>query len=142
MNFLKQNKINAGLGCILIILASCAKPFYNSQWQATPVVADGNAKEWSVPLGFYDGETKLQYTFSNDTKNLYLCMKAVDEKTQLKIIRAGLQVWVDTTGKNKHQTGILFPMANPEAGGDTKGSGSSRARDRSSDDNGSSGGVF
>ncbi len=120
-------------GLAVLILASCAKPFYNQEWQATPVTADGNAKEWSVPLGFYDGETKIQYTFSNDINNLYLCMKVVDEKTQVKIIRAGLQLWIDSMGKNKHQTGVLFPMANPDAGGDSK-SGEGRDRGRNSGD--------
>jgi hypothetical protein len=102
---------------VILILASCAKPFYNEQWQATSVTADGNAREWPVPLGFYDGETKLQYTYSNDLNNLYLCMKVVDEKTQVKIIRAGLQLWIDTIGRNRHQTGIFFPMGNPDAAG-------------------------
>lgn len=96
------------------VLVSCSSPLYNSVYQSVHVVADGKANEWSMPLDYFDSEAKIQYTFSNDRDNLYLCIKSADEQAQKKIINGGLQVWVDTTGKNKKQVGILFPVGNDE----------------------------
>ncbi|HEY4798294.1 MAG TPA: hypothetical protein VII99_04370, partial [Bacteroidia bacterium] len=36
--------------------------------------------------------------------------RATDEQTQLKIIRSGMKLWIDTTGKNKKITGLFFPI--------------------------------
>jgi len=101
---------------LLIILSgflpSCSKTIYDSSWQNKPVTADGMAKEWTLPLRYYDYKSKLQYTVTNDTSNLYICIRACDEFSQMKIIKAGMQVWIDTSGKNKLVTGIWFPLAN------------------------------
>ncbi|MGZ4059422.1 MAG: hypothetical protein ACXVPU_10350, partial [Bacteroidia bacterium] len=64
---------------------------------------------------FYDDKSKLQYTVANDRENLYLCIRATNEQTQLKIFRAGMEIWIDTTGKaQEHHVGILFPLPNNE----------------------------
>ena len=99
---------------ILIILASCTHYIYiaRSPWQINKIVTDGKATEWTIPLRYFDEKSKLQYAVSNDCENLYLCIRATEEQTQIKILRAGLQIWIDTTGKNEHRVGILFPMAN------------------------------
>jgi hypothetical protein len=99
----------------IVIATSCSQPLYNCLWQAKPVIADGNASEWPVPLSYFDGESKLQYSFSNDINNIYACVKVADAQAQLKIMRGGMQLSIDTTGKNKKQVCILFPTGNSEA---------------------------
>src|ERR1700749_4988033 len=97
--------------CIISLLAACSpKAMYQSGWQSTPVVADGNASEWRIPLRFYDTDTKLNYTLSNDNENIYLCVRIVDELSQAKVIRNGLNIWFDTLAKNNKQCGILYPV--------------------------------
>lgn len=100
-------------GLIIIFMSSCSTTVYQSAWQSVLVSADGNSREWSIPLRFYDKDSKLCYTVSNDSVNLYLCIWAIDEQMQMKILRAGMQLWIDTTGKNKQQVGILFPTTSP-----------------------------
>ena len=102
------------IGLCLLLFSACQRTLYFAFWQSAPVVADGKAKEWSVPLNYYDADTKLQYTISNDRQNLYVCLKAGDEQTQLKIIRGGMRLWIDTTGHNRNHVGVLFPMPNHE----------------------------
>jgi hypothetical protein len=101
-------------GLVLFMASSCTHYVYisRSPWQKTEVVVDGKADEWPTPLKYYDEKSKLQYTVTNDKKNLYLCIKASDEQSQTKIIRAGMQVWIDTAGKNDHRVGITFPLSN------------------------------
>jgi hypothetical protein len=101
--------------CSFCLLASCSPIVYNSLWQSQPVKADGNPKEWSKPLKHYDSGTKLQYTFSNDRQNMYICIRATDERTQQKILRGGMQVWLDTTGRGKERIGLSFPLPETEA---------------------------
>jgi len=96
---------------LLMCLLGCSpKVVYQSSWQSVPVVADGEANEWKIPLRFYDPSTKLNYTISNDKDNLYICIRAVDVVTQLKIMKAGMQIWIDTTSKKGKQIGLEFPM--------------------------------
>lgn len=90
---------------------SCTKLVYNNLWQSRPVNADGNLEEWHLPLRYYDSKSRLQYTITNDSVNLYICMCATDQQTQQKIIHAGMQIWIDTTGTKRQQTGIFYPLA-------------------------------
>ena len=110
---------------IICLLASCAPIVYDGFWQNSAVKADGNPKEWSKPLKHYDANTKLQYTFSNDLQNLYVCIRATDERTQQKLLRGGLQVWIDTAAKSKERAGITFPMPEIEAKTDARNEGGS-----------------
>jgi len=107
-----KNFISGSIVFFLVSLVSCA-PAVISQlsWQTTPVVVDGKLSEWQAPLRFYDTETKLNYVVSNDKENLYICIRAADEKSQLKIMRAGMQIWIDTSGKKNKQVGISFPLS-------------------------------
>ncbi len=76
----------------------------------TDVTIDGNCDEWPQPFNFYNGETKLQYRIANDTSNIYICFKVTDQQAQMKMMRAGINVWIDPKGKKKESTGIHFPM--------------------------------
>jgi hypothetical protein len=101
--------------CLLLtIIVSCTHYIYIRKcvWQDKAVVADGKPTEWAIPLKYYDDKSKLQYCISNDRDNIYFCIRATDEQAQTKIFRAGMQLWIDTTGKNEHHVGILFPLAN------------------------------
>ena len=106
----------------IIFMTACSKKIVNqSTWQSNVIVADGNSSDWEMPLNYYDKDTKCGYTISNDTRNLYLCFSFADEMTQMKILHAGMEIWLDTLGKKKHTIGILFPlpsvpMLNREAG--------------------------
>lgn len=92
-------------------LCSCSHEIFSGVRQITPVKIDARINDWEIPLRFYDDKTKLNYSVTNDENNLYLCMRATDMQTQMKITQAGMQVWLDTTGKNKHSIGISFPLS-------------------------------
>lgn len=121
---------------LILCLAACSPQIvYQSNWQSTPVVADGVANEWKIPLRFYDPQTKLNYTISNDNDNLYVCIRATDVQSQVKIMRTGIQIWIDTTGRNKKQVGILFPLPGSSANDDYKNK-KHNSQGKSSDDEG------
>jgi hypothetical protein len=95
-----------------MILTACSPKIADKiSWQSKPVIIDGRAIEYQN-MRNYINETKMAYSLSNNRKNLYLCLKTSDENMQRKIIRAGMEIWIDTTTKAKKQIGILYPLAN------------------------------
>ncbi|MEP6948919.1 MAG: hypothetical protein ABI863_06585 [Ginsengibacter sp.] len=80
-----------------------------SSWVTSPVKIDGKPQEWKLPLRYYDAGTKLFFAFANDDKNLYLCFQAPDEMSQVKIMRAGMEVYLSVKGK--HKVSVSFPLA-------------------------------
>ncbi|MBC7864380.1 MAG: hypothetical protein IAF38_15495 [Bacteroidia bacterium] len=106
----------------LLILLACSfvikKEKLKSEWQSAVITIDGKADEWKMPLRFYDPETNLNYSISNNAENLFVCVKIPDEQTQLKIMRSGMQLWIDTLGKTKKHVGLKYPLSSFERTGD------------------------
>ena len=101
------------LSLILTVLSSCAPQILSTlKWQSNKVITDGKIDEWDNPLRFYDYKSKLNYTFSNDKNNLYVCMKIADEITKQKILKGGLIFSIDTAGKKEYATKFMYPQAN------------------------------
>ncbi|HXC06807.1 MAG TPA: hypothetical protein VNZ86_18745 [Bacteroidia bacterium] len=135
---MKRIKLLAAL-ILPLLISSCKSELYHSGWQSNVVVADGNPQEWEIPLRFYDGKSKLAYTISNDLENLYICIRMTEDASQVKVMKAGMQIWIDTTGGNKQTTGILFPQRPPEssdAGSRSSGSESDGGERRKSNEGG------
>jgi hypothetical protein len=80
-----------------------------SVFVATPPTIDGKNTEWTDSLQ-YDSNSKLQYQVLNDTRTMYLRLKANDASTQAKFVYLGMVIWLDTTGRNQQQLGIRFPL--------------------------------
>lgn len=77
-----------------------------------PVTIDGNDDEWPNPYPYYDSKAMISYAVSNDHDNLYLTVKASDARMRAKILRGGMQVWIDTSGGTDQQLLIQSPMPN------------------------------
>ena len=99
-----------GFAIILLAAACSHTPALQSSYQKTPVTTDGNASEWRIPLRFYDPDTKLNYSLTNDDDKIYICARIVDELSQAKVVRNGINIWFDTLAKKNKATGILFPI--------------------------------
>jgi hypothetical protein len=99
---------------IILSLASCSSSVYQAEWQQKAVITDGIPAEWSLPLRFSDVKSGLQYNMTNDTSNLYLCIRATETSMQMRMIMSGIEVWIDPSGKFKHSTGIIFPITDRE----------------------------
>ena len=96
-----------------LLLCSCRSSEYvvhHSRWQLTPVVADGIATEWEIPLRYYNKGGKLGCTVSNDLNNLYICIRSSDQETRMKMIRSGMTVAIDTSEKKTNLFSINYPL--------------------------------
>ena len=92
-------------------------------WEPKPITIDGSPEDWPQPFNYYDGNTKLQFTFANDTANIYVCLKITDDPTQLRLFNGGLGIWIDPKGKKKEAMGISFPLKGDASQGPSGGSG-------------------
>ena len=84
-------------------------------WQATPIVVDGDSKDWPSPYPNYDSKAKLGYATSNDRKYLYVTAETGDELTEMKILKAGMIVSIDTGGGKDAGFNISYPLQNDNA---------------------------
>lgn len=95
---------------LILWMTSCSVSEKISQWQRSPITVDGIPSEYSIPLSHYDADTKIQYMFSNDLENLYFCIRATEEEAQMKILRAGIQILIDTAGDGSGMVSLQFPL--------------------------------
>ena len=113
-----KNKKNVQTYCLpflfmmlFILFNSCNKGIIStSHWQENALKIDGSSNDWNDSL-LYDAKSHLLYTVSNDNKNLYICIKVADLKNQMKLLRRGFTIWLDTVGKDRKSFGIKFPLS-------------------------------
>ena len=77
------------LGCLIVIKINAQDGISEAKWQVTPIVIDGNDNEWSHPFNFYDNQSALIFSISNDSKNLYICFSNNDRMKTGKMMKAG-----------------------------------------------------
>lgn len=113
--------------CSVVKKGGSHKDFVAGTWQATAISVDGDNRDWPSPYPNYDSKSRIAYTSSNDRKFIYITMETGDELTQIKILKAGMTVSVDTGTNRKQEFAIKYPMENtgldtdiPAAGASTK----------------------
>lgn len=112
------NKFIPGVSLFFCLtLASCGGAKHTKSqaslpgtWSAQPVIIDGDSKDWPSPYPNYDAKGKIAYATSNDGQYLYITMETGDELTQLKILKEGMTVSIDTTGKKDARFNISYPL--------------------------------
>ena len=97
-----------------LLLACSRQPTASpaSRFAATPPTTDGQTTDWADSLR-YDPASKLQYQVLNDSRTVYLRLKVADPATQARVLRRGLTVWLDTTGRSQRQFGVRYPLGGP-----------------------------
>ena len=92
--------------------AKGSKNLMPGTWQSTPIAIDGDSKDWPSPYPNYDAKSMVGYATSNDRQNLYITMQTGDLLTQMKILKQGMTVTIDTNGKKDGQFNINYPLEN------------------------------
>jgi len=83
---------------------------YSSTDTAIHHVLDGKTNEWPVQKFETDVRSEIKYAVDNDTQNLYLALIIPNSRTQMTIMRQGMELYLDTKGKKKESKGIEFPV--------------------------------
>jgi hypothetical protein len=94
----------------LALYACSPKLAPEGHYQQTPVTADGNPSEWTLPLRFSNSAFTMQYNVTNDDKNIYICVASNDDNTQIRILRSGMTIYFDPKGKKNKDISLHFPI--------------------------------
>lgn len=100
----------------MLTLAACSGSKNSSRqkptctWQAQAITVDGDNRDWPSPYPLNDSKAQIGYATSNDGKNLYITMESGDVMTMMKILRAGMTVWIDTGGAKNQSMAINYPL--------------------------------
>jgi hypothetical protein len=78
-----------------------------SKWHSDKLNLDNPV---SVDNYYYDSEQKVFYGISNNSENIVITMRIVDEAAKNKVLRSGITTWIDITAKNKKKLGVRFPL--------------------------------
>ncbi len=79
-------------------------------------VPDGDISEWPGDKFAQDKETEIWYAVDNDATALHIAMKIPNTKTQVKLMRQGMDLYIDVKGRKREATGVSFPMKIKQAG--------------------------
>jgi len=112
----------AAILCLSSVLSACggskhagrSGPVVPGTWQATPIVINGDCTDWPSPYPNYDAKSKVAYATSNDDEFLYVTMQTGDPLTQIKVLKQGLTVSIDTGGHKDPSFHINFPLPNED----------------------------
>lgn len=62
-------------------------------------------------FNYYNSGNKLSYHLTHDEKYLYIRLRTEDRMSLMKILRTGLTIYFDITGKKNKDTYLEYPMA-------------------------------
>ncbi len=119
---IEEVKNCAAFSLLLLFCASCGSSKHAGRssailpgtWQSTPIVIDGDCTDWPSPYPNYDAKAMVAYATSNDRENLYVTMQTGDPLTQIKILKQGMTVSIDTGGKKEPGFNINYPLQNDD----------------------------
>jgi hypothetical protein len=100
-----------------VFFQSCKVESTKGQWKSLSSEQTCNDScIFKSPLQFYDSNAKLQYSIANDNENLYIYIKATEKIAQIKILKTGILLKIDSSGKQKDAASILYPIPNSKKG--------------------------
>ena len=124
----------------LVIVSACDAQNKSETNKLLPppanITVDGDIKEWGDSLRYYNHEKQINYDLSNDQENLYMAIRIIDRSEQIRILRAGLTLSIDTRGKKKETFSITFPVGDqsqndlPQQANDLQGNTNVTQEDR------------
>ena len=79
---------------------------------------DGKVNEWSPEKFETDPATQLKFAVDNEKQNLYLVLTITNFRKQMKIMRQGMDLYIDPKGKKKEGKGIEFPVKRDQSTAD------------------------
>jgi uncharacterized membrane protein YgcG len=92
-------------------------------------VLDGSVSEWPENKFEIDKGTNIKYAIDNNAQDLYAALTIPDFRTQMKMMRMGMNLFIDLKGKKKENRGIEFPVKRED--GDYTGGYSGERSDES-----------
>lgn len=94
---------------LILPFSGCREATFESAWSERPVIIDGRYSEWTAPIQYFD-KPSMYMSFRNDRNDLFILIKAVDRRAQLKVLRLGMTIWFDSPDKKEKAWGVHYPV--------------------------------
>ncbi len=94
----------------------CGDTELRSTWNRGNIVVDGNYGDWANDSLVYFDRPSMFIGASNDENHLYLMIRTVDSRAQMKVMRLGITLWVEPPGQPEKRWGIHYPVGLPDHG--------------------------
>lgn len=107
------------LGLIVVLaglFAGCGNTEFNSAWRDREITMDGKDVDWSNIKVYAIDEPKVSLGLLNDESSLFLLFETNDRSLLPRLMRGGLTVWFDPSGKKDKAFGVHFPIGRQETG--------------------------
>lgn len=96
-------------GVMLTLSAGCRTAQFQSAWRDGEISVDALYRDWTGNLAYLD-EPSMFIGFRNDGEDLYLLVKTVDSRSQMKVMRLGLTLYIEPVKHPKKSWAIRFPV--------------------------------
>jgi hypothetical protein len=104
----------------LLSIISCKEKPLKSEWRTARIASDDPDTAWAHTRTYAWEDQNILLGLQNDTDRLVVLLRARDRTTQATMMRAGLTIWFDPTGKNDKTFGIHYPIGRQDTTGNPK----------------------
>jgi hypothetical protein len=94
---------------LLMLFAGCRDTRFQSVWREGEITVDALYTDWTGNLTYLD-KPSMFLGFRNDGENVYILVKTVDSRSQMKVMRLGFTVHIEPEKYPKKAWGIHFPV--------------------------------
>jgi hypothetical protein len=94
---------------VLAACAGCGEEKFTSAWRDREITVDGRYSDWTGPMPYLDKQS-MYVGVRNDDEYLYMLLKTVDLRAQMKVLRMGLTLWFSPERKGGGRLGIRYPI--------------------------------
>jgi hypothetical protein len=98
------------------LVAGCGNTEFNSAWRDREITVDGKDADWSNVRVYAIEQPNVSLGLLNDESSLFLLLETNDRSLLPRLMRGGLTVWLDPSGKKDKAFGIHFPIGRQETG--------------------------
>jgi uncharacterized membrane protein YgcG len=74
------------------------------------ITVDGKSGDWQNVPRQTTADGTIEYAVANNNDDLFVLFRIANSAEQMKLIRGGMEVWFDPTGKHAKTTEIIYPV--------------------------------
>lgn len=100
------------LTCVAALAGAPPPAIFAAAWRAATVMVDGDDGDWTMPASEVV-KTPLFMSVVNDDTHVYVRLRTSDPSARMQLVRGGLIVSFDPTGRDKRVLALKYPVGMP-----------------------------
>lgn len=87
-----------------------AQDLWHVNFIKNPIVVDGQVEDWQEPFHFFDDRSGCFYAVCNDSHNLYIAFRSMEQTTQMRFVELGMLLDIAIKTKKTYHLYLEFPF--------------------------------